>query len=61
MEATEVDGVTKRTAEIEYDLQPLPKDLRGYDPTEGKLIYFQVYFLRFNVKTSLKNLKICSF
>lgn len=44
VEATEVDAVTKRTAEIEYDLQPLPRDVRGYDPIEGK--YMTLVLLR---------------
>ncbi|RZC32452.1 meteorin-like protein [Asbolus verrucosus] len=34
VEATDVDTVTKRVAEVEYDLQALPKGVRGFDPTE---------------------------
>jgi hypothetical protein len=34
VEAADVDAVTKRVAEFEYDLQALPKGVRGFDPTE---------------------------
>ncbi|KAF2880864.1 hypothetical protein ILUMI_25309 [Ignelater luminosus] len=34
IEATGSDTMRKRVAEIEYDLQPLPRGTRVYDPTE---------------------------
>ncbi|XP_969763.1 meteorin-like protein [Tribolium castaneum] len=34
VEASDVDAITKRVAEIEYDLQALPKGVKGFDPTE---------------------------
>ena len=36
VEAADVDAVTKRVAEVDYDLQALPKGVRGFDPTEGE-------------------------
>jgi hypothetical protein len=38
VEAADVDAVTKRVAEFEYDLQALPKGVRGFDPTEGESV-----------------------
>lgn len=35
VEATDIDSFTKRVAEIEYDLQPLPRGVHSFDPTEG--------------------------
>lgn len=37
VEATVEDNVKKRIAEIQYDLQALPRGIKGYDPTEGNL------------------------
>ncbi|KAK9891516.1 hypothetical protein WA026_014752 [Henosepilachna vigintioctopunctata] len=34
VEAIENDGVTKMVADIEYDLQPLPRGVHAYDPSE---------------------------
>nr|XP_022912436.1 meteorin-like protein [Onthophagus taurus] len=34
VEASDPDSVDKRVADIEYDLQPLPKGATGYDPSE---------------------------
>lgn len=36
VEATESDTVHRRVADIEYDLQPLPRGGKVYDPAEGK-------------------------
>lgn len=42
VEAIEADSVIKRTATIDYDLQPLPRGARGYDPTEGELSHISL-------------------
>lgn len=38
VEAMENDGVSKIVADIEYDLQPLPRGMHAFDPYEGKII-----------------------
>lgn len=45
VEATQGQSVNKRTSEIEYDLQPLPKGVNGYDLTEGnrKLLLMRAF------------------
>lgn len=42
VEATDDSSFKKRISEIEYDLQPLPRGSKGFDPSEGKLFFCKI-------------------
>lgn len=44
VEATDSDPVTRRVADFEYDLQPLPRG-KGYDPAEGNNRFNHVFIM----------------
>lgn len=55
MEATDFDSVNKRVAEIEYDLQPFPRNARGYDRSEGKDLHISaILYVFISVHTKIQ-------